>query len=160
MLDSSSLCVVVVVVVCSWGLSLLLSLTCWNSYKKSQPNLLYCTQCSALQHAHMPPIPPLYQFPSYALPPSQYSHCQAHPHTAERLGILDSGDQPAMLAPVLQSSHESYSARGDVGPGLEVLETVHIPSPAREEDLDQNTTISRSFRSAVKRPSLSIDKRT
>ena len=108
-IDVGSLCVVVVVVVCSWGLSLLLSLTCWNSYKKSRPNHLYCTQCSSLQYPPGPPIPSLlYQYPSYALPPSQpYHHYQGLPHTAERLGILESGEQPAMLAPVLQSSHGS-----------------------------------------------------
>jgi len=158
-IDVGSLCVVVVVVVCSWGLSLLLSLTCWNSYKKSRPNHLYCTQCSSLQYPPMPPMLPLqYQYPSYALPPPQpYHHYQALPHTAERLGILESGEQPAMLAPVLQSSHTSYT-RG--GGGLGVLETVHIPSPAREEDLDQDTTISRSFRSGAKRTSSSTNMRS
>jgi len=56
-----------------------------------------------------------------------------------------------MLAPVLQSSHTSFT-RG--GGGLGVLETVHIPSPTtRDEDLDQDTTISRSFRSGAKRTS-------
>jgi len=158
-IDVGSLCVVVVVVVCSWGLSLLLSLTCWNSYKKSRPNHLYCTQCSCLQFPTMPTMPPLqYQYPSYALPPSQpYQHFQGLPHTAERLGILESGEQPAMLAPVLQSSHTSYT-RGRGGMG--VLETVHIPSPTREEDLDQDTTISRSFRSGAKRTSSSTNMRS
>jgi len=134
------LCVVVIVVVCSWGLSLLFSFTCWNSYKRSQPNHLYCTQCSTLQ-------PPYQHQQHYPDPP---------PHTAERLGILESGEQqPAVPAPpVLQSSHGSYSVfpRTGYGAGLEVLDTVPDPSHRREE-LDHDTTISRSFRSARKRSS-------
>eukprot|EP00092_Neocalanus_flemingeri_P019215 GFUD01020815.1.p1 GENE.GFUD01020815.1~~GFUD01020815.1.p1 ORF type:complete len:624 (-),score=166.21 GFUD01020815.1:83-1954(-) len=156
-IDLGSLCVVVVVVVCSWGLSLLLSLTCWNSYKKSRPQHLYCTQCSSLQYpAH--PIPPLhYQYPSYALPP-QNSHYQGLPHTAERLGILQTGEHPALLAPVLQSSRGSYTAyaRGGAVMGGTGLEPVPVQlMNLKEEDLDQDniTTISRSFRSGTKNSS-------
>jgi len=122
---------VVIVVVCSWGLSLLFSFTCWNSYKRSQPTHLYCTQCSTLQPPYQHRYPPL-------------------PHTAERLGILEPGDQPAVLAPpILQSSHDSYSAFPRTGYG-EALVPV---SSHREEELDHDTTISRSFRSARKRSS-------
>jgi len=42
---------------------------------------------------------------------------------------------------------------------MAVLETVHIPSP-REEDLDHDTTISRSFRSGAKRTSSSTNMRS
>jgi len=62
-----------------------------------------------------------------------------------------------MLAPVLHSSNGSYTVYTRGGAGLEVLETVYIPSPSREEDLDNDTTISRSFRSGAKRHSLSTN---
>jgi len=162
-IDLASLCVLVVVVVCSWGVAILCSLTCWNSYKKSRPNHLYCTQCSTLAGPPLPvtipvTIPPLqYQ---YAPAPSQpqYNSYRAHSHTAERLGILEPDNLRACRDSNLNySSHESYPAfpRAACGVGMEVLETVHVPSPASagEEALDQNTTISRSFRSARKRRS-------
>ena len=79
-IDLGSLCVVIVVVVCSWGLALLCSLTCWNSFKKSQPSHIYCTQCSTLQHYPVQPHPS-------TIPPLQYvNQYQSLPHTAERLG--------------------------------------------------------------------------
>ena len=137
-IDLGSLCVVVVVVICSWGMSLLLSLTCWNSYKKYRPSHLYCTQCSSLQYPahHIPPLQYQYPYP----PQSRYP---VFPHTAERLGILECGEQPAVLAPVLQSSRGSYTAYTRGG-GLGGLEPV---------ELDQDTTISRSFRSGTKHSS-------
>jgi len=156
-IDLGSLCVIVVVVVCSWGVALLCSLTCWNSYKKSQPSHLYCTQCSTLAGPPLPVTIPV------TIPPLQYYHQQqinphhALPHTAERLGILDSGEQhPAALAS--NSRHIDHGSqpsfpRAPCGAGVEVLETVPVPSPSREDDLDQDTTISRSFRSAKKRSS-------
>ena len=38
------------------------------------------------------------------------------------------------------------------------MEIVHIPSPTQEEELDQDTTISRSFWSGAKHPSSSTNK--
>jgi len=158
-IDLGSLCVIVVVVVCSWGVALLCSLTCWNSYKKSQPSHLYCTQCSTLAGPPLPVTIPV------TIPPLQYYHHQQHqvnphhalPHTAERLGILDSGEKhPVVLASnarhISHSSQPSFP-RAPCGAGVEVLETVPVPSPSREDELDQDTTISRSFRSAKKRSS-------
>ena len=157
-IDLGSLCVIVVVVVCSWGVALLCSLSCWNSYKKSQPSHLYCTQCSTLA------VPPLPVTIPVTIPPLQYYHPthqqqmnphQVLPHTAERLGIIDPGVQHTAV-PVSHLGHmgqDSHPAlpRAACGAGVEVLETIPVPSPAREDDLDQDTTISRSFRSAKKR---------
>ena len=154
-IDLGSLCVIVVVVFCSWGLALLCSLTCWNSYKKSKPSHIYCIQCSTLQHYVVPPHPA-------AIPPLQYANQtqvnqhQALPHTtAERLGIVEHGRQPV----VLRSCDKRYPMipSASFGAGIEVLETIPDPSPHGDECLDQHTTISRSFRSAVKRKRSSIN---
>ena len=69
-IDLSSLILIVVVVVCSYGLALILSLTCWNAYRQVAvlylnvhsswtPNIrrhresdLYCPSCCGLQPPH------------------------------------------------------------------------------------------------------------
>ena len=110
-LDFCSLCVLVVVVVCSWGLALLCSITCWTSYKKSRPNHLYCTQCSTLAGPPIPvTIPVTIPPPRYYYDASepQYNPCRPLSHTAERLDILTPYNQS-----VQPKSPNHRSSRGD-----------------------------------------------
>jgi len=97
-----------------------------------------------------------------SIPPLRYAdQYQALPHTEERLGILEPGGQQVVLSANVHSSggksHPVFQS-ASFGAGLEVLETIPVASPEGGDGLDQNTTISRSFRSAVKRPSSSSGK--
>ena len=44
-LDLQSLCIVVIVTVCSYGLALILSITCWNAYKRHKSSDIICSKC-------------------------------------------------------------------------------------------------------------------
>ena len=51
-IEMETLVILVVVVVASFGVSLLLGLTCWNALTRQQTNRLQCIRC--LQHQHQP----------------------------------------------------------------------------------------------------------
>jgi len=130
-IDLQILCIVVIVTVCSYGLALILSITCWNAYKRHKSSDIICSKCcsspSPQGFVQMNP----YQYSG--LP--QYSVGAAgciESHTADqRLGFLSSGQVGA---------HPSFSAN---------LVTSNNPSPVDGDFLDRDTTISRSFRSSL-----------
>jgi len=148
LIDLSSLILVVVVSTCSWALSLLLAFSCWKSYKKSSSNNVLCHQCSSIQYdsCRIPP-PQLLNHHLYG-----QGNYDQRPHTAERLGILESIQQPHTNHNPnsnVKSVQRSNSVFPNGSTGLSVLEVEHFPSPS-EEHTDQDTTISRSFRSGSK----------
>jgi len=152
-IDLYNLILIVVVVVCSYGLALILTVTCWNSYTRHRSDDVYCTSC-------LSPSPPA---PGYAsgVPPPGYSlgpgvPCQFESHTADqRLGLLVDGAgaeaaQVPFSAQLLSSAQPSLviGAGGDC-----FLQPDDGPSPPgclqSEEGLDRDTTLSRSFRSSL-----------
>jgi len=166
-LDLGSLIAVVVVVMCSWGLSLIISYTCWRALNRSQPEHLYCVQCSTLQIG-VPPSAPLFHpecMQDYSSMPHVYQNFNSEPlqnmvkqvgclPTDERLGILENREvQSALMDHVHQSNDGNYyvaSSKGYIN--SDVLETVPVPSP--EDELDKDTTVSKSFLSCNKRSPL------
>ena len=152
-IELGNLILVVVVVVCSYGLALILAVnefvnslifwtitelklmqvTCWTAYQRHRAPDIYCVSCCS-------PPPPAVSLQS-GLP--QYSsgppRC-LESHTADhRLGLLADGavggaePPPSFSANLLSSNHPTF----DFGPGCNVIEDV----------LDRDTTLSRSFRS-------------
>jgi len=127
-LELETLVILVVVVVASFGVSLLLGLTCWNSLTRHQTSRLHCQQCLHQPQPHMAPPPLLTGPPFYSSQP-----VGAESHTADqRLGLIVGSQNPSVFqAPVLSHSE----CQSPAGPGQDVL--------------DRNTILSRSFRSSL-----------
>ena len=65
-IDLGSLCLIIVIVVCSYGLGLILALTCWHAYRRHRAPDITCARCLYPQ----PPAPSGY-LPM--MPPPQYT---------------------------------------------------------------------------------------
>ena len=58
-IEMETLIILVVVVVASFGVSLLLGLTCWNALTRQQSSRLHCVRCLQPQpYQHLAPHPP------------------------------------------------------------------------------------------------------
>jgi len=151
-IDLHNLILLVVVVVCSYGLALILTVTCWNSYTRHRTSDVYCTACLSppAVNGYAPGMPP----PGYSLGPGV--PCQFESHTADqRLGLMGEGagaeaSQVPFSAQLLSSAQPSLvaGAGGDAAGFLQPDDGL-LGLLQSEEGLDRDTTLSRSFRSSL-----------
>ena len=62
-IDLGSLCLIILIVVSSYGLGLILALTCWNAFRRHRAPDITCARCL------YPPAPPGYN----PIMPQQYT---------------------------------------------------------------------------------------